>query len=458
VIRRFVLVLRSNWLSWSGTILTTLSCMAFVTSVVYFQIHGRIHGPYAEIVAWIVLPALFVLGLLLIPIGLLVYRRQVKERVQLLAQRSLHLARLLGLLTAVNFAVVGTAGYESARFMDSQQFCGMVCHKVMSPTYLTYVDSPHAHVECVECHIGSGAANFVEAKLNGMRQLWELATDSYHRPIPTPVHNLHAASETCEHCHWNGRFVGDRLVVRRHFGNDAASTPSTNVLTMKVGGPQPDGKAVGAHWHASEGTQVDYVATDDSRKEIVWVRSTDRGGKEHVFTAGDTPADPPAGTLRHMDCVDCHNQPSHRQQEAAEALDGALASGAISRQLPSIRKVGLELLKKEWKRETASADLAAELGKLFPESTTPAEQRPLVAPAAAALATIWLRNVHPEMGMTWGTYESRLGHKGCFRCHDGLHADAQGNAISNDCTLCHTVVAEKESSPEILKTLGVEHP
>src|SRR6185295_3430875 len=144
--RRFLMILRSNWISWSGAILTTLSFMAFVTTLIYLLLHGSAHGPYVGLFAFIALPGLFVVGIVIIPLGLLIYRKQYEARMQMVAQRSMNVMRLLGVLTLVNLATVGTAGYESVQYMDSQQFCGMVCHKVMLPTYRTYVDAPHAHV------------------------------------------------------------------------------------------------------------------------------------------------------------------------------------------------------------------------------------------------------------------------------------------------------------------------
>ena len=58
-----------------------------------------------------------------------------------------------------------------------------------------------------------------------------------------------------------------------------------------------------------------------------------------------------------------------------------------------------------------------------------------------------------------GTYPNNLGHTdfpGCFRCHDGSHAEAGGATINQDCGACHELIAMDEASPEILKTLGLE--
>jgi hypothetical protein len=43
---------------------------------------------------------------------------------------------------------------------------------------------------------------------------------------------------------------------------------------------------------------------------------------------------------------------------------------------------------------------------------------------------------------------------GCFRCHDEEHASTDGALLSQDCGLCHTVLADGETSPEILRLLA----
>ncbi|MCC6672249.1 MAG: NapC/NirT family cytochrome c [Planctomycetes bacterium] len=455
---RFLLLLRSNWITASGAVLTTLSFMAFVTSFVYFSLHGGGHGAYVGLFAFIALPAFFVLGLVLMPLGLFVYRRQLQQRMELIRHKPFRLIRVIAVLTLVNLSVVGTAGYEALHYMDSQQFCGTLCHEVMSPTYESYLDSPHARVSCVECHIGSGASWFVKSKLSGLRQIAAVLFDTYQRPIPTPVHDLRPARDTCEQCHWPDKFAGDRLVVRQHFDEDEAVTPSTTVLVLKTGGVRPDGTATGIHWHVHPGNRVTYVATDGKRGKIPWVKFVDEKGKERIFTVeGQDPARPPEGEMRTMDCVDCHNQPSHAFQEPDLALDEAIAANKVSRRLPFIRKVGLEALKKGWTRENAKEGILKDLEAFYnANGTLAADVRALIPPAADAIAAIWLRNIHPRMGITWGTYPSFTGHTGCMRCHDGEHLDADGEAISMECSTCHATLAKKEKDPAILKQLGLK--
>jgi hypothetical protein len=330
---------------------------------------------------------------------------------------------------------------------------------VMSPVYEASLDSPHSRVACVECHIGSGAGSFVRSKMSGMRQLLAVMFSNYERPIPTPVHNLRPADETCEQCHSPHRFTQDRLFVRHHYADNEGSSRTTNVLLMKVGGVRPDGTASGIHWHSDPRNKITYVSTDSKRTKIPWVRFVDRNGKERIFTTEDhdPAAPPPAGTLRRMDCVDCHNQSSHSFWDPELALDAAITSGEISRRLPYVRKVGLQALKANWTRDNAREGIARMLADHYArEDGLPEDAKALVAASSAALAAIWLRNIHPEMAITWNTYPSLAGHAGCMRCHDGEHMDADGEAISMECAICHVMVAEKETDPKILRELGIE--
>jgi hypothetical protein len=179
--------------------------------------------PYAGILFFLVLPALFVLGLLLIPAGIWWRRRGLRRRgalpagyphIDLRAPVVQNTFALVGFATVLNVGILGTASYRGVEYMDSTQFCGMACHKVMAPEYAAYVDSPHSRVGCVQCHIGPGASWFVRSKLSGTRQLFAVSLETYSRPIQSPVKHLRPARETCEQCHWPEKFHGDKFLVR----------------------------------------------------------------------------------------------------------------------------------------------------------------------------------------------------------------------------------------------------
>jgi hypothetical protein len=452
--RRLLGLFQSNWISAAGASLTTLAFIGMVTGYVLNSI-GAWTSPYQGLII-LALLAVFVLGLVLIPVGLLVYRRTLRER---LAVRKLRLSQVLywlGGLTLANFAVIGLAGSRGSHHMGSVQFCGTACHQVMQPEYDTYFSSPHAGVECVACHVGPGATWYLKSKLNGARQAWMTLTKTWSAPIPTPVHELRPAEETCGHCHSPSRHVPERLRVSHHFGEDG--TRSTDTLLLKIGGQRPDGSAEGIHWHAHPGTQVSYVHTDEDRLEIPWVQVRASDGSLRTFTApGVDPAAPPAGTLRRMDCIDCHNRPTHQFHGLDQAIDGALSSGALDAALPSIVPASKAVLQASHTRAGARQSIRDGLARFYADAgLDPAPSAADLDAAGEVLAEVWLRNIYPERGVEWGTYRSLNDHAGCLRCHDGEHADQAGEVIPFDCDACHTVLGMQETEPEILETLGLD--
>jgi nitrate/TMAO reductase-like tetraheme cytochrome c subunit len=455
---RLVLLIRSNLISRAGAILTTFS---FLTMVSFFllEVFGLLTGAYIGLVTFMILPGFFIAGLVMIPVGLFVYRKHLTKRIELVREKPLSLLRSVGFLTTVNIIVVSVAAYQGLHYMDSNEFCGTVCHTVMSPQYESYLTSPHARVHCTECHIGAGASWFVKSKLSGARQVFAVMFDSYQRPIPSPVHNLRPAQETCEQCHWPDKFEGHKFVIREHFRPDRESTPYTNVLVMKTGGTRPDGTSSGIHWHIHSEVEVSYVATDEQRMEIPWVKLVDHAtGTEEIYTTAEvSPDTPPIGTQRTMDCVDCHNKPSHGFPKAWEAINEAISHGRISRELPFIKQVGIEALRTDWSGQGPQAGIRAELTRFYTEDE-PLDERtkPLLEPAIAALTDIHQRNIYPEMEITWGTYRNMDGHLGCFRCHDGEHKTAAGKEIPLTCETCHVIEAFQERDPAILSRLRGE--
>ena len=200
-------------------------------------------SPYIGILAYMVAPGFLVLGLILVPIGLVIERRRrlrdvgaplhfPKLDLNNPAQRSTF-AFLLSFV--VIFALVSSVGsYKAYEFTDSVDFCGQLCHTVMHPEFTAYQASPHARVACVECHVGSGASWYVKSKLSGMRQVYYTALGTYPRPIPTPVHNLRPAQQTCEQCHWPRKFWGAQLKTFTHYGDDEQNTPRVLRMLMKA--------------------------------------------------------------------------------------------------------------------------------------------------------------------------------------------------------------------------------
>jgi len=267
-----------NWISLSGFVVSLGAAFAFL---LLFGIDQFAHGgnPYMGILAYLVAPGFFFLGLTLVGFGWWFDRLQEKRGIDGARALSLHidLSRsdhrrnfTFFLSCATVFLLLSAFGsYRTYHLTESVQFCGQVCHAVMEPEFVTYQHSPHARVACVECHIGSGATWYVKSKLSGAYQVYATLADKFPRPIPTPVANLRPAQDTCERCHWPEKFSGDRVKVYNHFLSDEENTPYSVRLELKVGGGSPaHGPVGGIHWHMSVANKVEYIATDAKRQEI----------------------------------------------------------------------------------------------------------------------------------------------------------------------------------------------
>jgi len=470
---RLLYYLGQNPISLTGAVLTTSAALTLIAFWFYdFLLPGPPH-PYIGILLFLILPGVFVLGLVLMPIGILLRRHRLLVRGELLdfypainlrEPMVRHGAILVTLLTLVNVIIFGTASYRGVAYMDSTQFCGQTCHTVMIPEFTAYQGSPHSRVNCVECHIGPGAGWFVRSKLSGVRQVFAVTFHTYSQPIHAPVKYLRPARETCEQCHWPQRFTGDKFVTKTTYKDDEKNTPQTTVLLLKVGGRTWQG-AVGIHGrHLDQGERIRYISIDDQRQVIPVVYYTDDQGKVVEYVSSDIQATKQqlaAGEHRSMDCVDCHNRPTHAFELPENAVNAQMATGLISPELPYIRKKGVELLKADYPdRDTARQRIVDGL-KTFYHTNYPDvynSRRAVVEQSADSIASIYLRNIFPEMKVTWGVHPNNIGHNdspGCFRCHDGSHVSKDGQVITNDCTACHNLLAVEEQNPKVLADIGM---
>jgi nitrate/TMAO reductase-like tetraheme cytochrome c subunit len=471
---RLAIFLGQNPTTITGAILTTSSAITLLAFWAYLIARGGAVHTYYSILFFLILPAIFALGLVLIPLGALLRRRKLLAKGELPTDyppidfRSPLLRRaviLVLFLSFVNFSIMGTASYQAVEYMDSTQFCGTTCHTVMQPEYTAYTNSPHSRVACVECHIGPGAPWFVKAKISGLRQLYAVAFKTYSRPIPSPVEDLRPARDTCEHCHWPQKFTGDKFLVRTKYAEDEQNTPATNVLLLKIGGRTAQG-LVGIHGrHLDTTERIEYVTTDSRRQVIPLVIYVDDAGKKVEFVSTDskaTTAELANAPRRKMDCMDCHNRPTHAFQMPERAIDEAIASGRVSAKLPYVKREAVAALKATYAdRAAASEQIPRALGEFY-KTKYPSvyqTQRAAIETAAEQVKAIYLRNVFPEMRITWGTHPNNIGHEdflGCFRCHDGNHKSSDGRVISDDCSACHQVLAMEEENPKVLADLGLK--
>ena len=469
----------NNPVSLAGGAITTASG---VTMIGYWliEVFGRVHeNPYLGIIFFLILPFLFILGLALIPIGISLRRRKLARAGELPAEYPRvdlndpifrHGLDIVMVATVVNLLVVAAASYQSASYMDSPQFCGQSCH-VMKPEYVAYQVSAHSHVGCVDCHIGSGAEAYLSAKVNGTKQLIEVTfhpiaplaprlIPRYPTPIPSPVTNLRPARYTCEGCHTPTRFDGDKLLVKSNFADDASNTETQTALILHLGGEDSLSHRTGIHGvHLGH---IEYIATDLSRSTIPWIQRQNPDGTETVYSTLPPGSPLPSGERRVMDCIDCHNRAAHTFVTAEEAINRAMADGAISPGLPWVHKQGLALLKAGYSSQEEAAVKIPQGLEAFYRANNPEVLKASAAKVKAAekeLVTIYDQNVFPSMKVTWGTHPNNIGHMsypGCFRCHDGNHAAKDGSAIPQDCSVCHNLLAVEEAKPKVLVDLGIQ--
>jgi nitrate/TMAO reductase-like tetraheme cytochrome c subunit len=459
----------NNRLSLIGGALTTASGMVLVGFwVVSFFGHGGSSNPYLGIVVDFLLPLLLALGLFLIPIGIWTRQRHLKSKGQLPTiypkvdfgdPAFRHAAGFVVVATFINFVIVGTATYRGVAFMDTRSFCGQSCH-VMAPEWAAYQVSAHQGVPCTDCHVASGIGGYAAAKMNGTRQLFEVLTHTYPRPI-LAADKVPAARLTCLNCHLSAAYIGDRLVIKTSFSDDEKNSKTYTMVLLHVGGRDPFMHLSGIH--GAHLGRVDYIATDSTRQTIPWVSRVSDDGPSKEFAAAGEKA-PVRAEKRTMDCIDCHNRPAHSFDTPEGALDRDMAAGTPSPSLPFVHKEGLALIEAEYpSQEEATARIAKGLENFY-RSQYPdvwRGHRAEVDQGAKALAAIYSQNVFPVMKVGWGTHTNNLGHTealtgGCFRCHDGSHSAKDGSSITNDCSVCHNLIAVGQANPKQLADLGLE--
>jgi nitrate/TMAO reductase-like tetraheme cytochrome c subunit len=393
--------------------IATAMAMLFLV-LAALELLGYVSNPYIGLVVFVAIPALFVGGLLLIPLGAWRARRRRRLGHEVAAEwpvvdlRDAHQRTIIVIvvaLTVVNLMILSVAAYGGVHYMETAEFCGQVCHTTMEPQYSAYQVWPHARVPCAACHEGPGAGGLVESKLAGTRQLFQVATGRIAKPIPSPVKSLRPARETCERCHWPEKFHGDKIRAIRDYVDDEANTENLTTVQMHVGGgSRALGVGAGIHWHMNLDNRIEYIALDPAWQTIPYVRFTDREGRVREYVVeGTTKAQLSAGTRRLMDCVDCHNRPAHTFFATPErAVDAAIAQGRIPRELAFVRREAVAAVAIEYPDRTAALDgIARRLQEFY--AGRAGTNAALVARAVTATQDVWSRNVFPAMKVTWGT-------------------------------------------------------
>ncbi len=462
-----------NWTSIIGTVIAVIA-LFMIVFLIFISFFVEVTSSYLGLVIYIVLPIFLVTGLILIPIGMVRrarrLRKQAKKDIYRWPKVDLNIrqhrnAFFIFLISTTAFLFLSAIGtYEAFHFTESTEFCGKLCHKVMHPEYITYQNSAHARVPCVDCHVGSGADWYVRSKLSGLYQVYSVIFKKYPQPIPTPIKDLRPAQETCEKCHWPEQFYAPLLRTEKHYLADEQNTEWDIILKMKIGSEYSAlGIEEGIHWHINPRVHIEYAPEFEDRESIPWVRYTDLETDEvHIYTDEENEPDSSIlleANLRMMDCMDCHNRPSHEYYSPPFFTDISLTRGDIPKELPDIKQVAMGLLYAGYaSTDTAMTIILNDVNEYY-EIMHPEIYKgnyELIEKAIEGIQEDFKQNMFPEMKARWDVYPNHIGHinsNGCFRCHDDRHKSASGRVISKDCNLCHTIVAQ--GSPGQMIEAGV---
>ncbi len=461
----------NNWISAAGGVLAVGALFSFAL-LVWVDFTRGSQNPYLGILTYIVAPIFLIAGLIAVFGGAIAQRRWMikhaqvpdKWRLDFSDDRHRRLVIIFG-IGSVGFLMLSAFGsYQTYHYSESVQFCGEVCHAAMNPEFITYQRGAHARVDCVGCHVGSGAQYFVKAKLNGTHQLIAFTLDNYKRPIETPIKNLRPAQDTCEKCHWPQKFAGNVEINFEHFLSDKKNTAYEARLLLHVNKSVPGSPIGGIHWHVSETERVEYFAADAKRQDIPWMRVTNtKDGTSKVFRTEAFKGEPPADQIRVMDCMDCHNRPAHTFPTANESIEKSLAAGTLSLKLPNIKRVAVQAMTQ--KEITTAAEAPQKIADFVKAKYTDAALSAELPGAIAEIQRVFATTIFPERKADWRVYPNNIGHKdwpGCFRCHDDKHKTSVGQAVrSSDCTSCHTILTQgKGNDLESLSAKGLtfKHP
>jgi len=458
-----------NLTSLTGAIVAAITALVLGVALVaqIFYVHDV--NPYVGILLYMVLPPVLVVGLLLIPVGMLHKRRMFRRRGEEMPTRWPHLDLnnprhrhgtiifVAGTIVFATISIVG--GYQAFHFTESVTFCGTTCHTVMKPEHMAYQNSPHARVPCVSCHVGAGASWYARSKLSGLYQVYATARNIYPRPIATPIHNLRPAQETCERCHWPEKFFGAQQRQYNHYKYDDQNTYWPINLLIRIGGGDPaTGQNSGIHWHMNIGNKVEYIARDHERQEIPWVRVTNlQTGRVRIFQNTEDPltqAEIDSMEVRRMDCMDCHNRPSHKYRSPDYMVDEAMLTDRIDPRLPEMKRIAVDAMEKKYDTEDEAMIGIRRVVTEFYQEQYPdifEGRRHDIERSIAAIQEQFKISIFPEMKVRWEHYPDNAGHfifPGCMRCHDGNHINEEGEVVSRDCTTCHIILRQGAGDEE----------
>jgi len=471
-------------MSITGAVLAIFN-LATILSLVILNAFFNFGGTYIGLFIYILLPGFMIAGLILIPIGMRIESiRAKKNKIEEgeikswpvinfnnVGTRNATIIFIFGTIFLLIISSIGS--YEAFHYTESVEFCGKLCHQVMEPEFVTYHGSSHERVACVECHVGAGASWYVKSKMSGLYQVYSVLAHKFPTPIPTPIANLRPARETCEQCHWPEKFYDRKMKNLQSFLADDKNTEHVIHLQMKTSvAMTAEGLEKGIHQHISPDVRIEYKTTSNNRQVIPWVKYTNKKtGVTEIYTDSENKVSQQkldSLETRVMDCLDCHNRPSHNYKVPQKFIDKSLSAGKISVTLPGIKQISMKVLYKVYStKDSAFLEIKNKVTEFY-KSGYPevfASKKADIDGAIVEIQDGYSKNIFPYMKADWRGYPNNIGHMetdGCFRCHNDRHKTESGKVISKDCNLCHSILAQ--GSPENMeysnsnKSLEFKHP
>jgi hypothetical protein len=165
-----------------------------------------------------------------------------------------------------------------------------------------------------------------------------------------------------------------------------------------------------------------------------------------------------------MDCMDCHNRPSHNYQTPIRAINDAMTAGSIPTELPEVKFMAMSVMNMPFSTEdSAMMGIDSAMREYYSQAYEEiySSKPELVDQAIAGIQEAYKQNIFPEMKVNWDVYPNHIGHlefNGCFRCHNDRHTTADGSRkISMDCNLCHEIIAQ--GTPDSMQVMsGIGEP
>lgn len=468
-----------NPITMVGAALAALS-FGLIVFLFMLDFFSTQENAYMGILTYILIPTFLVIGLLLIAYGILREKRRTLRGIIRGAylpiidlndpkKRAMFITFSLGTILLMLFSAFGS--FKAYEYTETDEFCGTICHQVMEPEYTAYLDSPHSRVGCVGCHIGSGTNWYVKSKISGAYQVYSVLFNKYSRPIPTPVEALRPAVGTCEECHTPAHFYNEKKVDYTYYLSDEQNTKSKISMLLKIGGGKSElGSIEGIHWHINPDNIISYYYTDERRLEIPWIKVTSKNGKETIFRDGKVKLDEKnfnKENIRTMDCIDCHNRPSHIYHQPDKMMNEMLSKGKIDESIPFIKSISVEALEENYTTKQQALENIQQRINDFYISTYPEVYKSkdeAIQSSIEIVKKIYSRNYFPYMNANWKHFPDNIAHTytpGCFRCHDGNHISDDGKIISNDCNSCHKIISQTDNIGNTrvdLDGLKFQHP